>query len=194
MGFPHDLRKSLARALATVLDALDVRTTLSTWDFIVADGPRIALVEGQLRPSGNHVMELYERASGLNPFVPLFDDASGIREIEPTAIAAVVFPSPATPLDVVERVDVPADVRCAVSIDDRVYSRFRWAGPDCAGGSFIRLLATADSVEEVLRVLTDCARRSAVVGRDSNGNACSTPLVVPEFRFGTVAFDTSNAE
>jgi len=51
-----------------MLERLGVRQCISNWEFIATPDDRIALIEGQLRPSGDRLMQLIQLATGINPF------------------------------------------------------------------------------------------------------------------------------
>lgn len=54
-----------------MLERLGVRQCISNWEFIATPDDRIALIEGQLRPSGDRLMQLIQLATGINPFSAL---------------------------------------------------------------------------------------------------------------------------
>lgn len=58
-------------ATVQMLEQLQVQHCISNWEFIVTPENKIALVEGQLRPSGDSLMKLIKLATGINPFAAL---------------------------------------------------------------------------------------------------------------------------
>jgi hypothetical protein len=193
IGFPPELHGHLERSLATLLDTLEVVRSISTWDLIVTDGGRIALVEGQLRPSGNHIMQLHELATGVNPFARLFgSDPIGPGAGDIGKVAAVILPSPVNALERVDRVEFPEASRCRISVDNRLYTRRCWTGPEGGDGSLLRILYHGDSAMEAAQVLSDCLQHTSLVGRNAHGDVCSTALAMPEWRLGGCTIATAN--
>ena len=70
-SFPKDLVEILEATTTALLDELQVQNTLSNWEYIVTPDNCLVMVEGQLRPSGDHVMELMENAYTVSPYTML---------------------------------------------------------------------------------------------------------------------------
>jgi hypothetical protein len=54
-----------------MLQQLDALQCISNWEFIITPNNQVALIEGQLRPSGDRLMQLIQLATGINPFAAL---------------------------------------------------------------------------------------------------------------------------
>lgn len=67
----------LSKITVDLVAELGVNYGISNWEFIVTPKDRIALVEGQLRPSGDFLMSIIERSTGINPIGALVDKFSG---------------------------------------------------------------------------------------------------------------------
>ncbi len=58
-------------ATVQMLQQLEVQQCISNWEFIVTPDDQVAMIEGQLRPSGDSLMKLIKLATGINPFAAL---------------------------------------------------------------------------------------------------------------------------
>jgi hypothetical protein len=76
-SFPPELVPVLVTAVRSLLSELRVGCTISHWEFIVTPDRRLALVEGQLRPAGDNIMELVRLSSGFDPYELLFTALRG---------------------------------------------------------------------------------------------------------------------
>jgi len=98
-AFPHMLLDTVWETTSQMLDELGVQFCISHWEYIVTDEDRLALVEAQLRPAGDWIMQLITRATGHDPYGALLGAVN--RERKPSLpdfaekqIAAVFFPLP----------------------------------------------------------------------------------------------------
>jgi len=180
--FPPALLSTVENTLCMVLDILEVLNAITTWDIIVTADGAIGLVEGQLRPSGNHVMELYDRVSPINPFHTLL----GVpRQRNPNNVLGIVlFPLPVTPVFRVERIDVPTDARVHLSVDSRVYHARFWKGPIAGPQGYVRALCVADSFSKAMHILATWVNGVLIHGRDASGSAVATEMRLPELVLG----------
>ncbi len=69
---PEALLPAMRKANEWLLSNLQVEQCISNWEYIVTPDNQLALVEGQLRPSGDRLMQLIQMATGINPFEALF--------------------------------------------------------------------------------------------------------------------------
>jgi hypothetical protein len=101
--FPNDLHGTLYSATSALLNHLHVQFCISHWEYIVTTDQRLALVEAQLRPAGDHIMELVSRATGRNPYRALFDLLGKTKDhalpnFPADGVAAIFFPHPKQPV------------------------------------------------------------------------------------------------
>lgn len=73
ISIPQEYIKIAEAATLQMLDKLGVLQCISNWEFIVTPLNQVALVEGQLRPSGDSLMKLIKLATGINPFAALLN-------------------------------------------------------------------------------------------------------------------------
>lgn len=71
ISIPQEYIQIAEAATVQMLDKLRVQQCISNWEFIVTPHNQVALVEGQLRPSGDNLMKLIKLATGINPFAAL---------------------------------------------------------------------------------------------------------------------------
>jgi hypothetical protein len=96
--FPERLRDTLVQVTSRLLDELGVEFCISHWEYIVTEDERIALVEAQLRPAGDFIMNLVSIATDSNPY-RVFLDALKSKDGLPIGfskkrLSAVFFPLP----------------------------------------------------------------------------------------------------
>lgn len=65
---PPEAMKLMEQSTRQMLNMLGVQNAISNWEYIVTPDNKIALVEGQLRPSGDSLMQLIELATGSHPY------------------------------------------------------------------------------------------------------------------------------
>lgn len=70
-NLPAHLLTQMVAITKLLLTELQVVQCISNWEYIVTPDNKIALVEGQLRPSGDRLMQLIQLATGINPFEAL---------------------------------------------------------------------------------------------------------------------------
>jgi hypothetical protein len=71
VNIPQTFIEIAVAVTVQMLQQLEVHQCISNWEFIVTQNNQIALVEGQLRPSGDRLMQLIQLAKGINPFAAL---------------------------------------------------------------------------------------------------------------------------
>ena len=96
--FPAHHVDTIRRATERLLNELGVEYCISHWEFILTEDGRIALVEAQLRPAGDWIMNLVLNATDRNPYLVLFDALKGASSQAPDfpskRVACVFFPLP----------------------------------------------------------------------------------------------------
>jgi hypothetical protein len=97
--FPNTLHKPLEQATISLLDYLGVQFSISHWEYIVTDDGRLALVEAQLRPAGDHIMLLILRSTGSDAYRAFFQSLKQqsncfLPEFKAQQFAASFFPVP----------------------------------------------------------------------------------------------------
>jgi hypothetical protein len=96
--FPSKLRDTLQRVTTQLLDELGVEFCISHWEYIVTEDGKLALVEAQLRPAGDWIMNLVSIATDCNPYRILFDAIKSNDRPRPEfsvkRVAAVFFALP----------------------------------------------------------------------------------------------------
>jgi hypothetical protein len=181
-AFPERLLDPLERALARVLTALDATRVVSTWDLVVSTGGAISLVEGSLRPSGNHVMELYELTRAVNPLRELVED---VRPRDPRArAAAVLFPVAARPMHRVQRIDRVEVDRAETCVDDLLFTVRDWSGTRAGTGNHVRVLAWGGSPAEALRSARAACDGLLLRGVDADGREVTSGVRLSACRAG----------
>jgi D-alanine-D-alanine ligase-like ATP-grasp enzyme len=71
VSIPLEYIEIAVAASVQMLQQLDAQQCISNWEFIITPNNQVALVEGQLRPSGDRLMQLIQLATGINPFAAL---------------------------------------------------------------------------------------------------------------------------
>ncbi len=71
VSIPQEFIAMAEVATRQMLALLGVQQCISNWEFIVTPDNQVAMIEGQLRPSGDNLMKLIQLATGINPFAAL---------------------------------------------------------------------------------------------------------------------------
>lgn len=185
-SFPHGLKETLHRCVTDLMTDMQVQHTISNWEFIVTPDNRLAMVEGQLRPSGDHVMELIELASLHSPF-SLFFRSLDLQALPvdgfPCINSSIIcWPRPAEPLQRVSHISVPSKLPkgLALHVDQPALMAARnWAGPATWYDRHLAVVSTAPTAngawQQVQRTLHQCQ----LTGTHASGHHATTGLVFP---------------
>jgi hypothetical protein len=182
ISFPAAMEDVVERALGVVLDVLRAQNVISTWDIMITATGQLALVEGSLRPSGNHVMALHE----LTKTTSLFQQLLGVSRQRPRAarLAASIFPQPATTIHQIDHIYVTPTEDVDVVVDPRIYSARDWSGPRAGSDSFIRFIVKAERLEDLLSKGKLACGRVQIAGIDPNGLRRTSSLALADVRLG----------
>ncbi len=155
-AFPRRLRKTLEQCIRILLDDMKVAYAISHWEFIVTPDDRLALVESQLRPGGDRIMELVERATGQSIEGALLRWLAG--RSPPTedsfpdkCTAAVCFLAPEVRIDgFTGHLVVPgAEELCKeLQVDAEALRRGPWEGPTDWTNRHVSVICYGHSLEE----------------------------------------------
>jgi hypothetical protein len=175
--FPRDLFEVVRVATAQLLDQLDVRLCISHWEYIVTDDGRLALVEAQLRPGGDCIMNLITEATGRNPYRALFEifrtDVFDPPEFPQQRLAAVFFPVPTREIrgkfSIVCEAEAEAQCGTRLFIDDEVYEASKWRSEVQWHSRFVGLISTGADFNEC-KVKSELVLRKVTVVCRNNGH------------------------
>ena len=135
-SFPTQLVDTVREVTSVLLKELGVEFAISHWEYIVTDDDRLALVEAQLRPAGDRIMDLVRRATDIDPYIALFDALnihknSKVPNFVNQRSAAVFFPRPdrlvAGNLSIIQEAQFDKDSSWFVGVDLATASAW---GPD----------------------------------------------------------------
>jgi hypothetical protein len=134
--FPKELLGTVRQATTDLLNQLGVHFCLSHWEYIVTRDERIALVEAQLRPAGDRIIDLIRRATDCDPYRALFealmsgDDASP-PDFTARRVAAIFFARPEKEISgkfsIVSTVDISDLLGKTVFLEKDIESASGWA-------------------------------------------------------------------
>lgn len=65
---PAEALELMEQSTRQMLNMLGLQNTISNWEYIITPDNKIALIEGQLRPSGDSLMQLIELATSSHPY------------------------------------------------------------------------------------------------------------------------------
>jgi hypothetical protein len=155
-AFPSQLKQTLEQCIRILLDDMKVAYAISHWEFIVTPDYRLALVEAQLRPGGDRIMELVERATGQSIEGALLRWLAG--RSPPTedsfphkCFAAVCFLAPETCVDrfTGHRVVSGAEELCKeLQVDADALRSGPWEGPSDWTNRHVSVICVGRTLEE----------------------------------------------
>ena len=139
----------------SLLEALQVQNTISNWEFIITPEHKLAMVEGQLRPSGDHVMELMENAMLFSPYVLFFraldEGFLPIQKFPAVHTSIICWPRPSLILERITHIEIPASIPKDVHVNierDAIMQSKNWKGPLTWYDRHVSVIATgADALE-----------------------------------------------
>jgi len=154
--FPRGLIDAVRSATGTLLEELDVRLCISHWEYVVAEDGRLALVEAQLRPGGDRIMNLITEATDRNPYGALLE-ILGTDIFEPSQFAqkrfaAVFFPVPEREIrgqfSVACQSEAQALRGIGLFIDDELADASKWQPEAQWHSRFVTVISTGADFEE----------------------------------------------
>ena len=184
-GFPHSLLQSLDHAIKNLLDQLGVTNGLSNWDFFVVPNGNIVLVEGQLRPSGNHVLDILYLATDVEPLAILASKNFAWQINEGfKRVSAVVQLSISPTLESIRRVTMQENEEAYLYASPLLYNAKRWTGPTSGSNGCLRLISVANDWTALQVLIKQVAQRIRIEGVDSIGRSIESKVVLPRFTTG----------
>ena len=182
-SFPQRLRPALERAIRQLLEQLEVRYSVSHWEFVITPDERIALVEGHLRPAGGRIMELIEHSTAQSPTRTLCE-ALAQRKVDfsfaPRTSCGIFWMIPEVPLTEVTEVKVthdPADAQCKdLYVNQQgIIATPNWAQATDWLTRFAHVLAIGDNLDAVIDHCRVVAQ-SVILSGKTNDTPALTPL------------------
>lgn len=155
-AFPSQLKETLEHCIRILLDGMKVAYAISHWEFIVTPDYRLALVESQLRPGGDRIMELVERATGQSIEGALLRWLAGRSPptevtFTPNCFAAVCFLAPEVRVDgfTGHRVLRGAEELCKeLQVDAEALRCGPWEGPSDWTNRYVSVICVGRTLEE----------------------------------------------
>ncbi len=186
--FPPELVPSLTAAVGCLLGELRVGCAISHWEFIVTPDRRLALVEGQLRPAGDNIMELVRLASGSDPYHLLFAALRG-QSVSIAArqsgapVATVHFPRPASeihaPLVLSSSHPAGASRSDSLIVSPDLATARRWGCDSDWGDRHIAVITSGPNFEAARRACEEIVANLALEGCDASGQRMMCALRLP---------------
>lgn len=155
-AFPKDLIGAVQSATSKLLEDLDVRLCISHWEYVVTEDGRLALVEAQLRPGGDWIMNLITEATDRNPYSVLLSflgkNASEPPRFSKKRVAAVFFPLPEREIrgqfSIVCEPEAQALRGMSLFIDDELSEVSKWQAEAQWHSRFVTVISTGADFEE----------------------------------------------
>jgi hypothetical protein len=155
-SFPTELIPVMEKATTQLLTQLRVQNTISNWEFIITPDDLLVMVEGQLRPSGDKVMELIGNVHGSNIYKAFFEALKEGRQAAiPVAIrsSVICWPAPEKVLERIEWLKLPETLPILVKLFiDRqaLLGGGNWPGPVSWYQRHIAVMATGKDAKEAI--------------------------------------------
>ena len=184
--FPPAFQTILHKVVTDMLDSLEVQNTISNWEFIITPDDKLAMVEGQLRPSGDNVMDLIENACLFSPYTLFFDSLKmGVLPVQgfvAVHTSVICWPRPAEVAERISRIDLPAHLPKGVHLNadrDALLQSRQWQGPRSWYDRHVSVMATASNADEAWKLCHDTLSECHLKGVTSDGKHLETGLVFP---------------
>jgi len=182
-SFPERLRPVLENAVQQLLNRLDVRYSVSHWEFIITPDERIALVEGHLRPAGDRIMEIVEHSTGRSPTAALCEALAQQKvdfSFAPRNSCGIFWLIPETPLTQVTDVTVKRDVTDALSkdlyvSDEGIKATANWSQAGDWLTRFAHVMTTGENFDDAFNRCREVGR-NVILSGSVNDTATSTSL------------------
>ncbi|MBD9357367.1 ATP-grasp domain-containing protein [Methylomonas albis] len=181
-SFPPSLLANLEASIKRLLHDLKINCSISHWEFIVTTEDKLALVEGQLRPAGDQIMELIRLATGVDPYVRLFDamfscnNHEHSRQIPLTRsniVAAVHFPKPSSNIFGPMQLDLGALTKDAsdhsVTVSRDFFSANLWSSDSNWSQRYVAVLTVGDSYQSAYDQCLTLVSQLRLIGFNDEG-------------------------
>lgn len=160
-----------------MLNYLQVANGISNWEFISTADNKIAMVEGQLRPSGDHVMDIIELSTGMNPISCLLKNKLDNLSftITPNKVSSIFWLFIKIPLfkiiDITNENDFDETIYVELSKDELISYRY-WQGPKNWFSRKSFILSYADTYMDLILKLKSYLNKIVIKGinKDQIGN------------------------
>lgn len=182
--FPVDLYTPLLDTVMALLDKLEVKNTMSNWEFIVTPKNKLALVEGHLRPSGDTLMELIEQATGVHPYKAFLQalQGKGIPSFKPIQTAGIFWLSPSQPLEKVDAIHLPDNLPKEVKLKLKRKALFNaryWPGPTSWYERYIAIVINGENLEAIRKNGLKAIKKIKLEGVDHQNEKVTSTLILP---------------
>jgi hypothetical protein len=186
--FPDDLKDTLREVTSQMLTDLGVEFCISHWEFIVTEDGRLALVEAQLRPAGDWIMNLIRRATGDDPYRVLFDSFRESRDFSVPVFlrqrfAAIFFPRPDRDIQgsfsIVCRGETKSLLGTSVFLDPELLNSSKWAGNAQWHSRYIAVIAEGATFDLAKRRCEEIISGLAIEYTTISGEKKQVSLVMP---------------
>lgn len=163
-----------------LLESLGVQNTISNWEYIITPDDKIALVEGQLRPSGDSLMTLINLSAGEHPYSWFFRGLlNGDRLPFPAAhrVSGISWLWPKQVQKQITDIIVPQNLPKSWHIHaDRpaLLATQNWPGPADWYQRHLSITGTADTYDALNSQMQELAQHIKLVG--SLGEVATTTL------------------
>ncbi|MDX2002545.1 MAG: ATP-grasp domain-containing protein [Chitinophagales bacterium] len=175
-SFPTSLIPAMEKAIVGVLEQLGAENTISNWEFIISPENQLVLVEGQLRPSGDKVMNLIQQAHEADLYAFYLESLVSGKTFEyPKAksTSLIYWPGPNETLERIDWIQLPNKLPPQVKLFlDRpaLIAANNWQGPLSWYDRHIAIMVTATSAEEGhIKIKEACSKIKLKSGRRSVG-------------------------
>ena len=183
-SFPKDLVEILEATTTALLDELQVQNTLSNWEYIVTPDNCLVMVEGQLRPSGDHVMELMENAYTVSPYTMLckaFKDGELDLSFSVQQTSSIYWLTPSICLSRILEVQFPADLPIGIHLhidEPALKNAQNWQGPLSWYHRHISVITTATTAERCLHLCKEVLAQCILKGISADGAEQQASLLI----------------
>ena len=180
-SLPPSLLHDLRGAVEGLLAELGVWYGVSHWEFIVTPDERLALVETQMRPAGDRIMQLVEFATGAHPIRALLAWMAGKGFdpllFRPSRSAAICFLAPERPVGRVRDVQADPGIESLCRewwVDLEALADTDWHGPTGWADRYAWVVSTGPDIHEARGRCREAAAHLRMIGERGE-----TRLAVP---------------
>lgn len=187
--FPQELVDAVQHVTSLLLNELQVEFGISHWEYIVCEDGRLALVEAQLRPAGDRIMDLVFRATDCNPYHALFsallqEAQSKLPAFTAKRKAAVFFPQPerqaSGKLSIVGKTEsVKSLAGQTYFVEPEINKSLRWGGKVLWHSRLLSIVTEGETFEAAKRKCEAILPLLQIHCQPERGETENIPLVLP---------------
>ncbi len=172
-------QRKIEKCCVDLLLEMKVQNCISNWEFIITPKNKLGLIEFQLRPSGDRLMDLITASLGTSPYQILAERRTAFTKGE--NLQAVLW---ASPKESIYKITKVVDERGKAKIDRAaLMSANYWNGPSDWYDRYIEIQAEGKDKIALYKQANELANSIQLIGENEHGETVTTYLYLPQLTF-----------